>query len=348
MAKVEQKEDKKFSLLSLSASLSKAGLDWFLITMIAMIVLAYFFPEPGIAKQPISLEELTNYGLSLIFFFYGLRLSFRKLTVGLQNWRMHIFIQLTTFVFFPLVVLLFKPFFGTNEAHLLWLGTFYLATLPSTVSSSVVMVSIAGGNLPAAIFNASVSSILGVFITPLWMSLFLAENSKDFDMRTILFKLILQVLLPFILGVGLNRFFGEFADKHKKKLRYFDQIIILLIVYTAFCDSFVLNIFSDFSISDLIYLTLAMCLLFFLSYAFIYAVSRFLKFDRDDTVTVLFCGSKKSLVHGTVMSRVLFQDSSLAGIILLPIMIYHAMQLIFASIIAKSIATRKGRIVTDE
>lgn len=332
----------------MTAFLANAGLDGFLAALLGMIILAYFFPSIGIAAEPVSLETITDYGLSLIFFFYGLRLSFSELRLGLNNWRMHIAIQLTTFLFFPLVVLLFKPLFSTESGELLWLGTFFLAALPSTVSSSVVMVSIAGGNLPAAIFNATVSSLLGIFITPLWMSIFLVGNSQNFDIRTILWKLVLQVLLPFILGVALNRFFGTFANRHKKKLRYFDQTIILLIVYTAFCHSFALNVFSGYSVSSIVLLVVAMTVLFFLSYAFILTVSRAFKFNRPDTITILFCGSKKSLVHGTIMSKVLFENNATVGIILLPIMIYHAVQLIFASIIARRAALQTGSNTNEE
>lgn len=344
----EQKIGGKFSPRSLTAVLANAGLDGFLAALLGMIILAYFFPSIGIAEEPVSLETVTDYGLSLIFFFYGLRLSFPELRAGLGNWRMHIAVQLTTFLFFPLVVLLFKPLFGTENGELLWLGTFFLAALPSTVSSSVVMVSIAGGNLPAAIFNATVSSLLGIFITPLWMSIFLAGNEKNFDVRTILWKLILQVLLPFVVGVALNRFFGAFANLHRKKLRYFDQTIILLIVYTAFCHSFALNVFSDYSVSSIVLLVFAMMSLFFSSYAFILIISRIFKFNRPDTVTILFCGSKKSIVHGTIMSKVLFENNAAVGIILLPIMIYHAVQLIFASIIARRVACQTDNISNDE
>ena len=344
----EQPADKRFSLRNLSTTLANAGFDGFLLLLIGMIALAYFFPSPGVREEPVSLEQITNYGLTLIFFFYGLRLSFQKLRAGLFNLRMHVLIQLTTFLFFPLVVLSCKPFFNNGNSKILWLGTFFLACLPSTVSSSVVMVSIAGGNVPAAIFNATISAVLGIFITPVWMSLVLSDNTKDFDLRTILFKLFLQVLLPFILGVTLNRRFGNFAEKHRQKLRYFDQAVILLIVYTAFCHAFTLDIFAGYSFSSLIWLTAAMWAMFFLSYAFILAVCRFLKFNSADTVTVLFCGSKKSLVHGTVMSKVLFPDTSIAGIILLPIMIYHALQLIAASVIARRVAHRIGTGIRNE
>lgn len=328
--------------------LKKAGLDGFLLMLAAMIGLAYFFPAPGLATEPISLEQLTNYGLSLVFFFYGLRLSFAELRHGLGNWRLHLAVQLTTFLFFPLVVLLFKPFAGEEFSRLLWLGTFYLAVLPSTVSSSVVMVSTAGGNIPAAIFNAAVSAVSGIFITPLWMSLFLATSGENFDTAGIIAKLALQVLLPFTLGILLNKKFGAFAGRHKKLLRYFDQTVILLIVYTAFCKSFTLGIFQKTGAADIVWLIFLMTALFFTSYGFILLAAKFLKFDLPDTVTLLFCGSKKSLVHGSMMSKVLFQDSPATGILLLPLMVFHALQIMFASIIARKIAERTGNADAGE
>ena len=146
-----------------------------------MIVLAYFWPELGSEESPLPLDFITTWGVAGIFFFYGLRLSPAKLWEGLSNWRLHILVQLSTFVLFPILILIGNYLFANDTNKLLWLGAFYLAALPSTVSSSVVMVSIAGGNLPAAIFNASISSLLGVFITPIWMGLFLQTNQTSFD-----------------------------------------------------------------------------------------------------------------------------------------------------------------------
>src|SRR5205085_8016124 len=131
------------------------------------IVLAKLFPQGGTGEGPWSLSSLSGYGISLIFFFYGLKLNFAELKAGLRNWRLHTVVHGSTFILFPLLVLSCKGLFPAT-AYPLWLGAFFLASLPSTVSSSVVMVSIAEGNIPAAIFNASISSIIGVFITPLW------------------------------------------------------------------------------------------------------------------------------------------------------------------------------------
>ncbi|MFD2513358.1 bile acid:sodium symporter family protein [Pontibacter locisalis] len=305
-----------------------------------MILFAYLWPQIGLDREPISLGDVANYGVSAIFFFYGLRLSPEKLKAGLSSWRLHLVVQLSTFVLFPLLILSLHPFFEGGNKELLWLGTFYLAALPSTVSSSVVMVSIAGGNIPAAIFNASISSLMGIFITPLWMGLFLTSSTESFDLGSIMGKLILQVLMPVIVGILLHRYWGGFAERNKSRLRVFDQVIILLIVYTSFSESFARKMFSGYSFIDILALGAAMVALFFLVYGVIHAISSVLGFNREDRITAIFCGSKKSLVHGTVMSKVLFPDANMVGIILLPIMLYHALQLLAASVISQSMARK--------
>lgn len=319
---------------SLGSLLARVGLDWFILALVVMMGLAKLWPEPGIQEGPLSISSLASYGVSLIFFFYGLRLNFASLKAGLQNYRLHLVIHLTTFVLFPAVVLATRSLLLTTETQLLWLGIFYVAALPSTVSSSVVMVSIAGGNIPAAIFNASISSLIGVFVTPLWMSFLLASTDGQYELGGVIIKLTIQVIVPVIAGILLNRKLGWFADRYKAYLRYFDQLTILLIVYTSFCESFSLNLFANYSARDLAELAVMMLALFFIIFGVVHLLSRLLHFNREDRITALFCGSKKSLVQGSVMANVLF-PGTIAGVVLLPIMVFHALQLIVASIIAQ-------------
>lgn len=318
---------------TIKARLGRFGIDGFLIGIISVIALAYFFPQPGIITRPFSLEQVAGYGVSIIFFFYGLKLDVKKLSIELTNWRMHIIVQFTTFIVFPVIALLVKPFFGIDS--LLWLGIFYLCTLPSTVSSSVVMVSIAEGNVPAAIFNASVSTLLGVFVTPLWMIPFITEKVVYTDTSAIILKLVVQVVVPVCCGLVLHKYGGAFAEKHKKRLKLFDQAVILLIIYTSFCHSFYNRAFEAFSMSTLLYICAGMSALFFIVYYLTMFICKRFKFEQRDCTTVIFCGSKKSLVHGTVMSKVLFTATLPVSIILLPVMIYHSLQLIFVGIIAQ-------------
>ena len=322
--------------------LAQTGMDGFVALLIFVVFLAWLFPEVGAGKGVFSLSTMANLGVSVIFFFYGLNLSREKLRTGLGNWRLHVIIHLTTFVLFPTLIICIRPLFHGENNMLLWLGIFYLAALPSTVTSSVVMVSLARGNVPAAIFNASISSLIGVFITPLWMSLMLsgASGIHTTGLWSIIGKLILQILLPLALGMALNRRWGAFAEKRQRTLIRFDQSIILLIVYTSFCASFAHHVFEGFSWGILAGCTLGMVALFFVVFWSVGLACRRLKMNREDTITAQFCGSKKSLVHGTAMSKVIFAGYSGIGVILLPIMLYHAMQLMVVSAIAKKIRNR--------
>ncbi len=322
--------------MRLTQSLAKAGINVFFLCLVATVFLAWLFPEFGSASSVVPLQAITGYGVSVIFFFYGVQLDFKGLADGLRNWKLHVTVQLTTFVLFPILAGAIIYFFGdANEP--LWLGFFYLAALPSTVSSSVVMVSIAGGNVPAAIFNASLSSIIGIFMTPVWMSLYDVNADAGIELSSAIGKLCLQVLLPVIVGMLFHSRLGPWVLKYKSWLRFTDQFIILLIVYTAFAESFLGRMFDGFSAQQIVLLSVAMLGFFLVMAAIMFSVSSTLGFSIADRITIVFCGSKKSLVQGAVMGRVLFPDPVVFGVILLPLMLYHALQLMAGSITANVI-----------
>ncbi|HNZ43200.1 MAG TPA: bile acid:sodium symporter family protein [Bacteroidales bacterium] len=330
--------DSTYKVLKIVKIAKRWGLDWFILALVAAIVLAFLWPEAGYKESVIPLSTIATWGISVIFFFYGLKLNPQKLKSGLKNWRVHLVIQLTTFGFFPLLVIIAKSIIGTAVDENLWLGIFFLACLPGTISSSVVLVSIAKGNMPSAIFNSSISTLLGIFITPFWIGLYLGTSSADFDFGPVIIKLLLQVLFPVILGMLLHFKWGAAAEKYGNILAYFNQIVILLIVYTSFCDSFANNIFAGYSAVMLMLLGASLILLFYIVYFVVFVAGRLLGFSREEKITALFCGSNKSLVHGSLMSKVLFAGSPLAGVVLLPIMMYHALQLVMGSIIAQRFA----------
>ena len=222
----------------------------------------------------------------------------------------------------------------------MWLWFLFLAALPSTVSSSVVMVSIAKGNLPAAIFNASISGLIGILITPIWMGLFLAHATSDFQFGAIYLKLITEILLPVILGLLLQRVVGRYVQKYSTYLTLFDKSIILLIIYKSFAESFESKVFSSVGVWDVLIMSMATVALFYLVYFINGLLTKWLNFNTEDRITAQFCGTKKSLVHGTVFSKILFPASIPVGIILLPLMLFHAMQIFIISIIATKWAAR--------
>ncbi len=310
-------------------------IDIFLLLTFVTILIAYCFPQLGNKAYKGIVDNIISIGIAFIFFFYGLKLSIEKIKTGLKNLKLHFVIQITTFVFFPLIIILFYPYFKGENYFYTWLSFLFLAALPSTVSTSVVMVSIAKGNLPAAIFNASISGLIGVFITPIWMGFFILNSDVDYNLSHIYLKLIIEILIPVVLGLSLQKKIGNYVMKHIQLLNKFDKSVILLIIYKSFAESFEQKIFSEVGTMYLLIVTFLCCLLFYLVYFFTGWVAKFLNFNREDTITAQFCGTKKSLVHGTVFSKILIPATIPMGIILLPIMIFHAFQIFVITFISE-------------
>ncbi len=318
-------------------------IDKFVLAIIGVVLLAYLFPQWGAKSSPVPLGLIGSLGIALIFFFYGLKLHPDKIKSGLKNWKLHVVVQLSTFLLFPLIVLIFKPLIHSEHSEMIWLAFLFLAALPSTVSSSVVMVSIANGNIPAAIFNASISGLIGIAITPLWMGLFLQQSASDFDLGAIYLKLLTEILLPVVLGLLLQRFLGKYTAKYNKQLTLFDKSVILLIIYKSFSESFEEKVFTTVRIIDLLLIFAADILLFFGIYYLIGFIVQKLQFNKEDQITAQFCGTKKSLVHGTIFSKILFPPTMATGVILLPLMLFHAAQIFIISIIASKLGIREEK-----
>lgn len=315
--------------------MSKIKIDPFVYAIISTVLLAYLIPFLGDKElvKPILLG-ISSIGISLIFFFYGLKLNYTIIKEVVKNWRVHLIVQSATFILFPLIVLLFYPFVKTDLAHTLWLAVFFLAVLPSSVSASVVMVAVAKGNVPVAIFNASISGIIGILITPIWMNYFIAVETMEFDFSEIYFSLVAEIIVPLILGIFLQRYFGVWAIRNASKISMFDKSIILIIVFKSFSESFLEGIFNTIGILDMALLISVVVLLFWLVYYIIRLVCFRLNINREDSIAIQFCGSKKSLIHGSVMSKIMFANLPFVGIMLLPLMLFHGFQIVFVSFIA--------------
>lgn len=304
----------------------------FILSLLGAIIFAYFFPT---ALSNFPLGVITDVGIGFIFFFYGLKMAPADLKLGFFNYPSHILIQGSTFIIFPLLTLAFSPLFEEGTSSDLWLALFFLGVLPSTVSSSVVMVGIAKGNLPTAIFNASISGLIGILATPLLLSIFM-DKTAGFDFMNIILKLVYQIVLPLLAGILLQRFLGTWARKYNSRLSLFDKAVIVLIVYSSFSNSFNSNIFSSVGLLDLVKLLTIVIILFFLIYRFTGYLAGLFNFSLENSITAKFCGTKKSLVHGSVMVKIIFGTSASVGLFLLPIMLYHTLQLLLVAIFAEN------------
>lgn len=321
----------------------KLRLDPFLTGMAAAILLAALFPAPGASGGWLHPELLTKGGVALVFFLNGAGLSFKALKDGVLRWRLHVAIQSATFLLFPLIGLAALAAFGRFIGPDLRLGFFYLCALPSTVSSSVAMTAAARGNVPVAVFNATLSSLIGIFATPLWMSLMLKSSGQHMDVAGVFIDLVIWLVLPLIVGHLLRPLIGGFLARHKKLTQIADRGAILILVYTSFCDSFARHIWSGNRPATLLLVAAATLLLFFLVLNLLLAASKRLGVDAPARAAVVFCGTKKSLATGVPMAALIFANHpSSLGLILLPIMIYHPLQLLICTPLAARWAKQAG------
>lgn len=309
--------------------------DWFLIGMCLATALAWAFPNPGASGGWMHPELVTKAGVALIFFLHGLLLSFAALRAGALNWRLHVLVQGCTYLVFPLIGLGLNFVLGGRISPDLALGLFFLCALPSTVSSSVAMTATAHGNVAGAVFNATLSSLLGIVLTPLWVAWVMHASGEAQPIGPVVLDLFKWLVMPLVVGQLLRPVLGPWALRHKSRLGLIDRGTILMLVYTSFCDSFKQGIWLGHGVAQLA-LLLGVCALLFVGVMLLTAsAARAFGFSRADRITAIFCGSKKTLASGIPMAKLIFGAHPGMGLILLPIMIYHPLQLIVCGVLAQ-------------
>lgn len=319
--------------------LQRFKIDPFLLILICVVLTASVFPCEGQTK--VVFEYLTTFAIGLLFFMHGAKLSFQAIVVGIKNWRLHLFIFATTFILFPVLGVLMQFLVPTFLPYELYLGFVYLCVLPATVQSAIAFTSIAKGNVAAAICSASASTLLGVFITPVLVGLLMhTQAAGSMNLLDAISSIMLKLMLPFVLGHLSRRFIGKWVDKYKTVIAKTDRLSILLVVYVAFSDAVANGIWSKISLLSLIEIIFySIVLLTIVLLATTYG-SRLLGFNKEDEITIVFCGSKKSLASGIPMASVIF-PMSIMGIMILPLMIFHQVQLMICAVLAARYAKRK-------
>ncbi|MEU1040407.1 bile acid:sodium symporter family protein [Streptomyces sp. NPDC005907] len=316
-------------------------IDPYLLMLLGTVGLAALFPARGTAADVAS--GASTAAIAFLFFLYGARLSTREAMDGLRHWRLHVTVLVCTFVVFPL--------FGTAARGLvpvlltdpLYQGLLFLTLVPSTVQSSIAFTSIARGNVPAAICAGSFSSLAGIVVTPLLAAALLGSGGGGFSADSLV-AIVLQLLVPFLAGQLLRRWIGGFVTRHKKVLGYVDRGSILLVVYTAFSEGMVQGVWHRVSAVRLAGLLVVEAVLLALMLALTWYGARALRFSREDRIAIQFAGSKKSLASGLPMASVLF--GAHASLAVLPLMLFHQMQLMVCAVIAKR-RSRDPEAVTE-
>jgi sodium/bile acid cotransporter 7 len=313
--------------------------DGFTLALLAAVGLATVLPCRGAAA--LWLDRLTDAAIMLLFFLHGAKLSRAAILRGATHWRLHLAVFASTFVLFPLLGWLLGPLSRALLTPELALGMLYVCTLPSTVQSSIAFTSIAGGNVPAAVVSASLSSLIGIVLTPVLAGLLLATQGGHGPGAAGVWEIVKLLLLPFAAGHLLRPWIGGWVDRHRPLLGLTDRGTVLLVVYAAFGAAVVEGLWRATAPLALVATLGVGALLLALALACTATAGRLLGFARADRITLVFCGSKKSLASGVPMAKILFASQAGGlGALLLPLMIFHQLQLMVCAVLARRYARR--------
>jgi sodium/bile acid cotransporter 7 len=319
----------------------------FILALLAAVGLAFLFPAPGARDGWLHPDLLNNIGVALILYLQGLSMEVERMKAGAGNWRLHVIVQAFTFLIFPLVGLLFHVvtrIVWPNEPSALRDGFLYLCVLPSTVSTSVVLTNVARGNTAGAIFNAALSNIIGVLLTPLLVHLLMQASGQTASFAPLLLKITLLTLVPFLMGMGARPFVRKWVDAHRRWINIVSNGVILFIVYTAFCDSVKNKLWQQYGIGLTLNVLIAVVVLFGSVSLLVWITSKATRLGREDFIAALFCSVKKTLAMGVPLAHLIFGANANLGLILLPIMFYHPFQLFVCGLLAGHFSHQKETI----
>ncbi|WP_030667101.1 bile acid:sodium symporter family protein [Streptomyces rimosus] len=317
--------------------------DGFILALVGTVGLAALLPARGTAA--VVADDASTGAVALLFFLYGARLSTREALAGMRSWRLHLTVLACTFVIFPLLGLAARGLVPYVLTQPLYTGLLFLCLVPSTVQSSIAFTSIARGNVPAAICAGSFSSLVGIVVTPLLAALLLGGDGGGFSAHSLI-SIVFQLLVPFLAGQLLRRWIGGFITRHKKILGFVDRGSILFVVYSAFSTGVVEGIWHQVSPWRLLGLLGVEAVLLALMLTLTSYGSKKAGFARGDRIAITFAGSKKSLAAGLPMATVLFGGG--AGLAVLPLMLFHQMQLMVCAVLAKRYAAQAPESAADE
>lgn len=314
--------------------------DNFTLMLVATVTLASFLPAHG--EGEVAFNLLTNVAIAALFFLHGAKLSREAVLAGATHWRLHLLVFASTFVIFPVVGLALKPLLSHLVTPQLYLGILFLCTLPATVQSAIAFTSMAKGNVPAAVCSASASSLFGIFITPVLVSLIVIHHDGGAggpSPFSSIGNIMLQLLVPFVAGQLARKAIGGWVERNRAVLKIVDQGSILLVVYTAFSEAVNTGLWHQIPLLALGGLIVCCAVILALMLAITTYAARWFGFSREDEITIVFCGSKKSLASGIPMAKVLFATGPL-GAIVLPLMLFHQMQLMVCAVLAQRYANK--------
>ena len=316
--------------------MKRTALDPYIVAIVGMVLLASLAPVRGVAATDFGI--FTKVAIALLFFLHGAKLSREAVIAGLTHWRLHLTVLIATFGLFPILGLLARQLPSAILPQSLTAGLLFLCCLPSTVQSSIAFTAVARGNVAAAVCAASASNLLGIFLTPVLITLTLQARGDGVSMGE-LQSIVLQLLAPFIAGQIARRWIKTWIGRHAKVVGWVDRGSILLVVYGAFSAAVAQGLWHQVSAAQIAVLALACVALLAVALSATVVAARLLGFAKGDEITIVFCGSKKSLASGVPMAGIFFPPAAV-GLMVLPLMIFHQIQLIACAVIARRYGAR--------
>lgn len=313
----------------------------FTLSLLAAVVLAIFFPESGVAGGALRSEWTTKFGVWIIFFLQGLSLPGRELAAGYKPLRLQAFVLGWNYLLFPAVTLLCLFGVGRFMSSDIALGFGLLSILPTTIASAVAFTNLAGGRTANALCATVLSNVLAVIIVPLWVALYLQTGeSVELPLLPLLSKLALMIVFPMLLGQCLRVYFKRLAELAGAWVRRISSAIILFIVYAAFAGSVASGFFETLSLSHLALLVVEVLALMLLTSWAVWRSAKWLGLAHGERIAAFFCASQKSLATGLPLATTIFvvlpeTVSINVGAVLLPLIIFHPLQLVMAAVWAE-------------
>ncbi|XP_052583181.1 sodium/bile acid cotransporter 7 isoform X1 [Peromyscus californicus insignis] len=319
--------------------LERARKEWFMVGIVVAIGAAKLEPSVGVNGGPLKPEITVSYiAVATIFFNSGLSLKTEELTSALVHLKLHLFIQIFTLAFFPATIWLFLQLLSVTSINE-WLlkGLQTVGCMPPPVSSAVILTKAVGGNEAAAIFNSAFGSFLGIVVTPLLLLLFLGSSSSV-PFTSIFSQLFMTVVVPLVIGQIVRRYIKDWLERKKPPFGVVSSSVLLMIIYTTFCDTFS-NPHIDldkFSLVLILFIIVSIQLSFMLL-TFIFSTRNNSGFTPADTVAIIFCSTHKSLTLGIPMLKIVFAGHEHLSLISVPLLIYHPAQILLGSVLVPTI-----------
>jgi solute carrier family 10 (sodium/bile acid cotransporter), member 7 len=315
--------------------------NWFVLGLAGATALAFVVPELGARGGPLRPELTTRAGVAAIFFMQGLAIAPAALRLGALSWRLHVAVQLFIFVGFPLAMIALDAAGGRLLPADVRLGFLFMAILPTTISGCVVLTAAAGGNVAGALFNSALANIAGVAITPAWAALLLSARAEALPLVPMVTEIALLLLAPLAAGQLVRPLLRRVWEPDRRWLSMIANAIILFIVFAAISGSVLSGAFVESGWSATLLVAFVVCAIFVAATALAALAGRALRFGYADRAALLFCAPQKTLAAGAPLVQILFAGHAGLGLILLPIMIYHAVQLVGGGVLAQRLVARQ-------